>query len=381
MILTLAAMLLATAACVVGGYVVWLLTSPAPRASAKPPATLPHVLVVVPVFDEAALIERKLENLAALTYPTALRQIVLVDGGSTDGTLERMTRWIGDRDDFALLATSLRDKTAQINEALRTHRDANWILVTDADALVASDAIEELVAVAADPTIGVAGARVRPASAHALEALHWRATDWLRERESARGSAGIVAAPCYLARRELLAELPSDTVADDVHVACRAMANGFRVGHAATIVVELRSPRTLAALLRHKYRKADAYLREIFRFLPRARQLPAVFLWRAALLTLVPLLATLAGIALLIDAAQRAFTTDTAALLTIALVVALLFTARPLRHAARFAALALLLTAVSAAAVLTYPFSRQAASFPKILSSADLPRPGANELS
>jgi cellulose synthase/poly-beta-1,6-N-acetylglucosamine synthase-like glycosyltransferase len=370
MILTLAALLFATAACVAGGYAVWLLTSPAPRGDDAHRSERPHVLVVVPVFDEAALIARKLENLAALTYPS--RTIVLVDGGSSDGTLEQIALWIDGRDDCALLATTLRDKTAQIGEALRAHRAAAWILVTDADALLAADAIEQLVAVAADPTFGVIGARVRPAAAHALEALHWRATDWLREREAARGSAGIVAAPCYLARRELLAELPPDTVADDVHVACRAMANGFRVGHGATLVLELRSPRTLAALLRHKYRKADAYLREIFRFLPRARQLPAVFLWRAALLTVVPLLATLAAVALLFDATQRALATDAAALLTIALAIALLFTARPLRRAARFAALACLLTAVSAAALLSYPFSRQAASFPKIVDSNEL---------
>ncbi|MBV8520135.1 MAG: glycosyltransferase [Acidobacteria bacterium] len=371
MILLLAALLLTTAVCVVGGYAAWLLTAPRPRAQRAAAHELPHVLIVVPVFDEAALIERKLENLAALTY--APKSVVLVDGGSSDGSVERIARWIDGRDDFALLATNLRDKTAQINEALRVHRGAEWILATDADALLAPNALDELVAVAAsDASIGVVGTRVRPASAHALEALHWRATDWLRERESARGSAGIVAAPCYLARRALLADLPSDTIADDVHVACRAMSEGLRVGHGATLVVELRSPRTLRALLRHKYRKADAYLREIFRFLPRARQLPAVFLWRAALLTLVPLLATLAGVALVVDAAQRAYATDAAALLTIALAFALLFTARPLRHAARFAALAFLLIAVSAAALLAYPWSRQIASFPKILSSDEL---------
>ncbi|HEX9986218.1 MAG TPA: glycosyltransferase family 2 protein, partial [Thermoanaerobaculia bacterium] len=191
-----------------------------------------------------------------------------------------------------------------------------------------------------------------PTSAHALEALHWRATDWLRAREADRGSAAIVAAPCYLARRELLAAMPSDTVADDVHVACRAMLAGQRVGHADATVLELRSPRSLGALLRHKYRKADAYLREIVRFLPSAPRIAspmrAIFLWRAALLTLVPLLGTLAGIAFILDGAFEA-----------GVAIALLLALKPMRLAA-------VLAAVSAVALLTYPFSRQAASFPKI---------------
>lgn len=308
-------------------------------------------MIVLPVFDEAALIERKLENLANLTYPNV--QIVIVDGGSTDGTLGRATRWIAGRENIALLETHHRNKTAQLNAALDAYPGAEWILVTDADAVLASDAIERLLEVAhADPQVGIVGASVRPDAAHALESLHWRATDWLRDHEYDRGTAGIVAGPCYLARREFLAALPADAVADDVHVACRAMAAGRRVGHAATLVLELRSPRTLTALLRHKYRKADAYLREIMRF--AGQRMPAVFLWRAALLTIVPLLATLGGLALAPIAAA---------------ILALLYvTARPL---ARGVALAIVLAAVSAAAVIMLPFSRQDASFPKIYQLPD----------
>ena len=162
----------------------------------------------------------------------------------------------------------------QLNDALRLNPSEEWILVTDADALLEPETLERMLDVAAaDARVAVVGSHVRPASAHALESLHWSATDWLRARESDRGSAGIVAAPCYLAHRDVLAHMPDDTLADDVHVTCRAMLAGRRIGHAAdAAVVELRSPRTLRALLRHKYRKADAYLREIVRFLPEVRR-------------------------------------------------------------------------------------------------------------
>ncbi len=350
--------LVALAASIVVAYAAWLATARRrtwrtgdPACPDRQDCLSSTVLIVVPTFDEAALIERKLENLAALTY--ANHHTVIVDGGSTDGTLGRISRWLATRDGFTLIETDHRNKTAHLNEALETHPGAEWILVTDADAALAPDAIERLLEVA-DPQVGVVGASVRPDAAHALESLHWRATDWLRDREYDRGSAGIVAAPCYLVRRELLAALPADTLADDVHVACRAMAAGWRVGHAATTVLELRSPRTLPALLRHKFRKADAYLREIMRF--AGQRMPAVFLWRAALLTIVPLLATLGGLAL--------------APLVVA-IVALLFAIPLLRPLARGVALAIVLIAVSAAAVLMYPFSRQVASFPKIYQLPD----------
>lgn len=350
MFLTAGIALLGASLSIVCAYAVWLITArrtcPAPGTPAQPP-----VLIVVPVFDEAPLIERKLANLAALDYPNV--HVVIVDGGSTDGTLALVRRF----PQFELVETTLRNKTAQLAEALRLEHSAKWILVTDADAHLASDTLTSLMNVAAaDGDVAVVGARVRPIAAHALESLHWRTTDWLRERESDRGTAAIVAAPCYLARRELLTDLPPDAIADDVHVACRAMLAAKRVGHADATVLELRSPRSARALLRHKYRKADAYLREIVRFLPSARRMAspmrAVFLWRAALLTLVPLFGALGGLAFVIGL-----------LMTLswkALFFALPFAFPQVRLAA-------LLGGVSALALLTYPFSRQAASFPKIL--------------
>jgi cellulose synthase/poly-beta-1,6-N-acetylglucosamine synthase-like glycosyltransferase len=317
-----------------------------PRSPGVPP-----VLVVVPAYDERQLIERKLKNLAELAYPHA--RFVIVDGGSTDGTVAIAERWIAGRDAFHLLETTHRNKVAQLHEALNAFPKEEWIVVTDADALLERDTLDRLMDAAnADANVGVAGAAVRPLAAHALEALHWRITGWLRAREHEHGSAALVAGPCYLTRREFVASLPEDAVADDVYVACHAMLAGQRVAQTSATVLEVRSPRTLAALLRHKYRKADAYLREIMRFLPAAHAMPRamriIFLWRAALLTIVPLL----GI--------------TGCVLTIASMPALLVPLVLITPFLRGAALAALLTAVSAAALVMYPLSAQIASFPKI---------------
>lgn len=359
--------LLAASVAIVAAYAAWLMTSPRHVIDSRPPAEPSPVLIVVAVYDEAPLIERKLANLAALTYPR--RRIVIVDGGSTDGTIGQVRRWIAGHADAALLETQLHSKTAQLNEALAVYAEESWVLVTDADALLEPDTLERLFDVAAsDAAVSVVGTRVRPTSAHELESLHWRATDWLRAREYDRGSAAIVAAPCYLARREHLA-LPHDAVADDVHVACSAMLAGQRVGQSDVTVLELRSPRSLHGLLRHKYRKGDAYLREIMRFLPLAARMPApmrtIFLWRAALLTLVPLLSALGSVALAAALVLQWGAQGVLLLFTPALLLVI--------PPARGAALAAVLAAVSAAALFSYPFSRQAASFPKILQPSEYP--------
>jgi cellulose synthase/poly-beta-1,6-N-acetylglucosamine synthase-like glycosyltransferase len=377
-LLAAAAALLATGGLIAGGYLLWLLVPARHAPVSRRLPELPPVLIVVPIFDEAPLIAGKLANLAELVVPTGNRHVLLVDGGSTDGTLEILGSWVASRSGFDLLRTRHRNKTAQILAALHASPTEDWVLVTDADALLAPDTLLRLMSVmASDAAAGVVGAHVIPCDAHALESLHWRFADWLRERECARGSAAIVTAPCYLTERPFLAGMPADALADDIHVACSAMLAGRRVGHASARVLELRSPRSVTALLRHKFRKADAYLREIFRFLPQAHRMPppirTMFLWRAALLTLVPLAAILAllfaAAALILDGAS--LPVDPAAA---PLALTLLAMALPQgRRLLRFGALAALLTAVSAAALLRYPFSRQTASFPKIVRPSDYP--------
>jgi cellulose synthase/poly-beta-1,6-N-acetylglucosamine synthase-like glycosyltransferase len=281
------------------GYLVWL-----HRASAREPedvrtpASFPSIAVIVPLYNEIAWVADKIHNLVALDYPRELLEIWIVDGGSTDGTVQACARAIGEDERFELLRTPYADKTAQLNAALEAIR-SEWVLVTDADARLPHDTLAILAQVAErDPGLAVIGTSVTPARAHPLEQWHWRIANRLRQIESRRGSASIVTGPCYLFRRTVLERFPADVVADDVHIALTAAVAGQRVAIADASVIELRAPLRLGDLFRHKLRKANAYLREVHRFFPRRTSMgtPArqVFGWRAAQLVILPIL-TLAG--------------------------------------------------------------------------------------
>src|SRR4051795_8797173 len=100
---------LAAALGIVAAYAWWLMRG---RPSHGVARSRPNdVLIVVPMFDEAPLIARKLENLAALAIP---RRVVIVDGGSTDGSVEIARDWIVGREMFTLLETAHRNKTMQL---------------------------------------------------------------------------------------------------------------------------------------------------------------------------------------------------------------------------------------------------------------------------
>jgi hypothetical protein len=366
--------------CVLVGYLAWLARGRPPGAKglAPPPALVdwPRVDVVVPVHNEAALIEEKLANLSALRYPRERVRIWIVDGASSDRTPELVHAWIRRDPGFQLLRLPVADKVVQLNAAL-AHSDGDWVLVTDGDARLPPETLSTLVTVGeADADLAVLGTPVEPAHAHPLERRHWAILNYLRQAESRCGSASIVAGPCYLFRRRLLRDFPDDVVADDVHVAFAAAASGGRVGYVQPAVTELRSPAHLRDLFWHKVRKADAYLREIFRFLPRlgAMRSPAreVFLWHATQMILVPaaLGAVLIGLVGVLTGTRL---TPDGALLT-GSAAALVVTGASLadRHARRVVegvALGILLMVVLLTALIAYPFSRQSACYPKIASA------------
>jgi cellulose synthase/poly-beta-1,6-N-acetylglucosamine synthase-like glycosyltransferase len=269
--------------------------------------------------------------------------------------------------------TDTADKTHQLNVGLQ-RGDAPWVVVSDADARLPADTLQRLMAVGeSDPDIAVLGTAVVPEQAHALERLHWGLANLIRRHESVCGAASLVAGPCYAFRRTLLERFPDDVVSDDVYVALAAAAAGRRVVLADVQVTEQRSPIRLADLFRHKLRKTDGYLREIFRFLPQARRMrsPAreIFLWRAAHLTILPVLTALGvfGAALALSHPSLGGLPQ----VVLPLVGAVLFVASWWGVGRRSTPVLLLahgvlLAAVTLLALLAYPFSRQTASFPKI---------------
>ncbi len=88
--------------------------------------------IIVPVLDEAETIETRLDALAPLRAAGA--EIVLVDGGSDDGTLERARRLV----DIAIL--SPRGRARQMNAGVAVAR-GETLLFLHADTMPPPDAL------------------------------------------------------------------------------------------------------------------------------------------------------------------------------------------------------------------------------------------------
>lgn len=55
----------------------------------------PKVTVIVPTYNEARLIRRKLDDIYAQDYPRGKVEVVVVDSASIDGTPRLVREWAG----------------------------------------------------------------------------------------------------------------------------------------------------------------------------------------------------------------------------------------------------------------------------------------------
>lgn len=78
----------------------------------------PLVSVVVPMLNEARFIDACLDSFAAQTYPLELLDVVVVDGGSTDGSRERVETRAQDCGWLHLVDNPKRKASAAFNEGV-----------------------------------------------------------------------------------------------------------------------------------------------------------------------------------------------------------------------------------------------------------------------
>lgn len=156
----------------------------------KAPST-PAVTVLVPAYNEAAVIARTLECLLAQDYPADRLQILVASDGSTDGT-DDIVRSFAARGVELHRAEPRRGKAAVLNAAAALAR-GEILVFCDANAMFAPDALRQLAANFHDPRVGYVTGSLSPqpvggGPAGGGNSLFTRFENWLRVQETLAGS-------------------------------------------------------------------------------------------------------------------------------------------------------------------------------------------------
>jgi biofilm PGA synthesis N-glycosyltransferase PgaC len=193
----------------------------------------PLVSFVMVVRNEEAVLAQKLRNLLELNYPENRFQIVVVSDGSTDGTESILREHARNPQVHVMLNQLAGGKAAGLNAGMSiAHGDI--VVFTDARQEIERGAIRLLMENFADPEVGAVSGELMLGDPVAGETgrgmgLYWQIEKRVRELEASAGSVVGATGALYAVRRELVAEVPAETILDDVFIPMNVARQRSRV--------------------------------------------------------------------------------------------------------------------------------------------------------
>lgn len=193
----------------------------------------PAVSIVMVVRNEAAVLRKKLRNLLALEYPAESVQLVVVSDGSTDGTETILREAARDSRVHVVLNQLSQGKASGLNDGVGQAR-GKVVVFTDARQQIEPNALKLLMENFADPQVGAVSGELMLGDAASGEAMRGMGTYWRMEKrvrglESDTGSVVGATGALYAVRRELVPEVPTVTILDDVLIPMQVVRQGYRV--------------------------------------------------------------------------------------------------------------------------------------------------------
>lgn len=185
----------------------------------------PEVSLIIPAYNEEAVITRKLENTLSLDYPPDKLQVIVVSDASTDRTDELVTPF-AEKSNIELVRVAVRQgKANALNAGLERARGEH-VVFSDSSIMLDSMALREIVRPFADPAVGIVSGEDHIPEGGG-EGLYGRYELYLRNKESVLHSIVGASGSFYAQRRHLVDSFPEGLAPDFLSV-LNTVEKGFR---------------------------------------------------------------------------------------------------------------------------------------------------------
>lgn len=112
------------------------------HATSRLPEEYPSISVLVPAYNEEGYVGRAIQSLLDADYPRGKFEVIVVDDGSTDGTLAEARSFASEN--VTVVTKRNGGKYSALNYGL-LFAESEIIVTVDADSIVAGDALREIV--------------------------------------------------------------------------------------------------------------------------------------------------------------------------------------------------------------------------------------------
>lgn len=232
----------------------------------------PRTAVVVPAWNEAAVIGDTVDRLASLLYPEESLRIYVVDDASDDGTPEilqaKELEYPG-RVFHLRRENGGQGKAHTLNHGLEIILAEDWaeaVLIIDADVIFELDALRKMTRHLADPEIGAVTAYIKEGSEKANYLKRFIGFEYITAQAAARRTQNVLGAMACLAGGAQLhsrvsleaigGRIDTATLAEDTITTILTQLNGRRAIFEGNATVWAEEPADIGGLWKQRLRWA-----------------------------------------------------------------------------------------------------------------------------
>jgi cellulose synthase/poly-beta-1,6-N-acetylglucosamine synthase-like glycosyltransferase/peptidoglycan/xylan/chitin deacetylase (PgdA/CDA1 family)/spore germination protein YaaH len=263
----------------------------------------PPVSVIIAAFNEEKVIVRTVESILRNGYDDP--EVIVVDDGSTDATLQVLRQNFGDRLNVRILSQPNGGKSSALNNAI-AHARRDILIALDADTIFRVGAIGKLVRHFADAQVGAVSGNARVGNRkswitrfQSIEYIYGfnldrRALDLLNAITVVPGAVGAW-------RKDLVLKLGGfggDTLAEDTDLTLKIRRAGYRIRYEEEGVAFTEAPEDMRGLAKQRFRWAFGTLQAAWKhrdalFVPKYGSLgfvalPSIWIFQVLLAALSP---------------------------------------------------------------------------------------------
>jgi biofilm PGA synthesis N-glycosyltransferase PgaC len=244
--------------------------------------------VVLAAFNEEPVIARTLASILASDYP--LREVIVVDDGSTDGTADEVRKVMAHDSRVVLLRQPNTGKAHALNRGVET-ATGDFLITLDADTIISSSTVANLMRHFALPDggrhrarrsdvlpgagrLGAVAGVVRVGNRETNVLTRWQALEYLtqigveRSAQDALGGISIIPGACAAWRKEAIRDAggySNITLAEDCDLALTMHELGWRITQDDDALAYTEVPETVDDLLAQRTRWTFGTLQAIWK--------------------------------------------------------------------------------------------------------------------
>jgi len=234
------------------------------------PEYRPRVSVLIPAYNEEAVIVATVDSALASRYPDL--EVIVVNDGSTDRTSELVRQIFRGDARVRLLDQPNRGKPTALNHALGA-ATGEIVVTIDADTQVDPAAIKNLVRHFADPRVAAVAGNVKVGNRNRW-LTRWQALEYVTSQNLEKRAFDllncipVVPGAVGAWRANVLRDyggFSADTVAEDTDLTLTLRRNGWKISYDEDAIGHTEAPETAEALIRQRFRWTFGTLQAVWK--------------------------------------------------------------------------------------------------------------------